>query len=71
MVVCTGKIRYNPAASKAHIEQVQYIQKILPKEKQDGVKLTVLALTWYQLCYKEGQASKGHRLLRLPRTSRT
>ncbi|CAI7610621.1 unnamed protein product [Penicillium glandicola] len=55
-VICTGKIRYNRAASKAHIEQVQYLQKILPKEKHDSIKLTIPAPTWYHLRYKDGQA---------------
>ncbi|KAL1861087.1 hypothetical protein Plec18170_001602 [Paecilomyces lecythidis] len=55
-VVCTDKIRYNPAASKAHIEQIQYLQKILPKEKHDSIKLTIPAPTWYHLRYKEGKA---------------
>lgn len=64
-------VRWGTTLQHPHIEQVQYIQKTLPKEKQDGVKLTILVLAWYHLCYKEGQAFKGHRLLRLPRTSTT
>ncbi|KAJ0418327.1 hypothetical protein BJY00DRAFT_315053 [Aspergillus carlsbadensis] len=55
-VVCTGKIKYNPAASKAHIEQVQYLQGLLPKEKHGNIKLTIPAPTWYHLRYKDGEA---------------
>lgn len=55
-VICTSKIGYNPAASKAHIEQLQYLQKILPKENHDDIKLTIPAPNWYHLRYKDGQA---------------
>ncbi|CAI7664906.1 unnamed protein product [Penicillium discolor] len=55
-VICTGKIQYNPKASKAHIEQLQYLQTILPKEKHHSIKLTIPAPNWYHLRYKEGQA---------------
>ncbi|CAI7643169.1 unnamed protein product [Penicillium discolor] len=55
-VICTSRIRYNPAASKAHIEQLQYLQKILPKENHNDIKLTIPAPNWYHLRYKDGQA---------------
>ncbi|KAK5129295.1 hypothetical protein LTR08_003625 [Meristemomyces frigidus] len=55
-VICEGKIKHCAAASKGHIEQLQYLQKIIPKEKHGDIKLTIPAPTWYHLRYKQGSA---------------
>ncbi|KFY40670.1 hypothetical protein V494_03389 [Pseudogymnoascus sp. VKM F-4513 (FW-928)] len=55
-VICVGKIKHSSAASKGHIADIQYLQSILPKEKHNGIKLTIPAPNWYHLRYKEGQA---------------
>ncbi|EXJ71699.1 uncharacterized protein A1O5_05507 [Cladophialophora psammophila CBS 110553] len=55
-VICVGKIKHSPAASKAHIEQLHYLQNILPKEEHGKIKLTIPAPNWYHLRYKEGSA---------------
>ncbi|KFX93693.1 hypothetical protein O988_06661 [Pseudogymnoascus sp. VKM F-3808] len=55
-VICVGKIKHSPAASKGHIADIQYLQSILPKEKHNGIKLTIPAPNWYHLRYKEGKA---------------
>jgi methionine synthase II (cobalamin-independent) len=54
--ICVGKIKYQPAASKAHIKQIQYLQKILPKEEHNNIKLTIPAPNWYHFRYKQGSA---------------
>ncbi|OQU95649.1 Cobalamin-independent synthase, Catalytic domain-containing protein [Cladophialophora immunda] len=55
-VICVGKIKHSPAASKAHIEQLHYLQNLLPKEEHGNIKLTIPAPNWYHLRYKEGSA---------------
>lgn len=55
-VLCEGKIKYVPAASKGHIEQLQYLQKIIPEAHHGDIKLTIPAPTWYHLRYKQGSA---------------
>lgn len=55
-VICEGKIKHVPAASKGHIEQLQYLQKIIPEAHHGDIKLTIPAPTWYHLRYKQGFA---------------
>ncbi|GAW02602.1 methionine vitamin-b12 [Lentinula edodes] len=53
-VVCTGKISHT--GESTYVEQVRYLQSILPEERWGDIKLTVAAPNWYHLRYMEGKA---------------
>ncbi|KAJ3834782.1 hypothetical protein F5878DRAFT_695022 [Lentinula raphanica] len=53
-VICTGKISHT--GESTYVDQVKYLQSLLPEERWGEIKLTVAAPNWYHLRYYEGKA---------------
>lgn len=53
-LICDGKISHS--GKSAYIPQLEYLKKILPKEKWSSIKMTMPAPEWFHLRYKEGKA---------------
>lgn len=54
--VCRGKIRHRRGGDSAYVKEIQYLQKVLPRERWGEIKLTLPAPNWYHLRYREGYA---------------
>ena len=52
-MICTGKIKH---VDSTYTDQFDYLKLQVPKDKQEGLKLTLVAPNWYHLQYKEGFA---------------
>ena len=53
-VICDGKISHT--GTSPNLPQLEYMKKILPKERWGDVKMTLPAPEWYHMRYREGEA---------------
>ncbi|KAF2180298.1 5-methyltetrahydropteroyltriglutamate-homocysteine methyltransferase [Zopfia rhizophila CBS 207.26] len=55
-ISCRGKLTHTAAASKDNLQQLHYLQEILPKEEHCNIKLTFPAPSWFHLRFRNGHA---------------
>ncbi|KAG5656696.1 hypothetical protein KAF25_010249 [Fusarium avenaceum] len=55
-VIAGNKLSHNPQKSVSNLHELKLVQKYVPKENWDHIKLTMITPAWFHMRYKQGKA---------------
>ncbi|KAM0194779.1 hypothetical protein ACHAPI_006783 [Fusarium lateritium] len=55
-VIAGNKLSHNPEKSVSNLHELKLVQKYVPKENWDSIKLTMITPAWFHMRYKQGKA---------------
>ncbi|SPJ75280.1 probable methionine synthase, vitamin-b12 independent [Fusarium torulosum] len=55
-VIAGKKLSHNPEKSVSNLHELKLVQKYVPKENWDSIKLTMITPAWFHMRYKQGKA---------------